>query len=51
MHRHHFNHIGKDVWILIHGDDIVVVARQEGRDYTEQTLRSAYEVKVDLVGP
>ena len=29
----------------------VVVARQAGRDYTEQTLRNAYEIKVDIAGP
>ena len=29
----------------------MVVARQAGRDYTEQTLRNAYEVKVDIAEP
>ena len=47
----HFHHPGKDVWCLVHGDDFVVVARQEGRDHIESTLRAAYEIKVDVAGP
>ena len=37
--------------MLVHGDDFVTVARAEGRAYVEQTLRSQYEIKVDLAGP
>ena len=47
----HFYHADKDIWILVHGDDFVVVARQSGREYAETTLRAQYEVKVDMAGP
>jgi len=47
----HFHRPEKDIWLLVHGDDFVVVARQAGRDYIEQTLKSVYEVKVDIAGP
>ena len=47
----HFYHVGKDIWILVRGDDFVVVARQSGREYAEATLRIQYEVKVDIAGP
>ena len=46
----HFYHPGKDIWLLVHGDDFVTVARQAGRDYTKQILSNAYEVKVDVAG-
>ena len=47
----HFYHASRDIWMLVHGDDFVVVARAEGRAYTEQVLRDKYEIKVDLAGP
>ena len=47
----HFYHPGKDIWLLVHGDDFVAVARQAMRDYTKQILSDAYEVKVDVAGP
>ena len=47
----HFHHKAKDIWILVHGDDFVVVARQAGREFVEATLRAQYEIKVDLAGP
>ena len=28
-----------------------MVARREGRDHIEATLRAAYEIKVDVAGP
>ena len=37
--------------MLVHGDDFVTVARAEGRAYVEKTLRSQYEIKVDIAGP
>ena len=46
-----FFHREKDIWILVHGDDFVVVARKSGRDYAEDTLRKAYEIKVENAGP
>ena len=47
----HFYHAARDIWMLVHGDDFVTVARAEGRAYVERTLRSQYEIKVDLAGP
>ena len=47
----HFYHPSKDIWVLVHGDDFVIVAKQAGRTYTEEVLRAAYEVKVDIAGP
>ena len=47
----HFFLAEKDIWILVHGDDFVVVARQSGREYAEATLRAQYEVNVDMIGP
>ena len=47
----HFYHAELDIWCLVHGDDFVIVARQEGRDHAEAVLRAAYEVKVDIAGP
>ena len=29
----HFYHPGKDIWLLVHGDDFVTVARRAGREY------------------
>ena len=36
--------------MLVHGDDFVTAARAEGRAYVEKTLRSQYEIKIDLAG-
>ena len=47
----HFYHRERDVWLLVHGDDFVVVARRAGREYTEKTLRDVYDIKVDIAGP
>ena len=47
----HFHHRRLDVWVLVHGDDFVVVSRRAGRQHTESALRAAYEIKVDLAGP
>ena len=47
----HFYHASKDIWMLVHGDDFVTVARAKGRAYVEKTLRSQYEIKVDIAGP
>ena len=47
----HFYHAEKDIWVLVHGDDFAVVAKQSGREYAEATLRAQYEVKVDIAGP
>ena len=47
----HFYHPGRDIWLLVHGDDFVTVARQAGREYTQQVLSDAYEIKVDIAGP
>ena len=35
----HFHHKQKEVWILVHGDDFVVVSRRHGREHIEATLR------------
>ena len=47
----HFYQRKLDIWMLVHGDEFVVVAREAGRKHTEETLRKAYEIKVDVVGP
>ena len=36
--------------MLVHGDDFVTVARRAGREYTQQVLSDAYEIKVDIAG-
>ena len=47
----HFYHAARDIWMLVHGDDFVAVARSEGRAYLEATLRGSYEIKIDIAGP
>ena len=47
----HFYHAEKDIWILVHGDDFVVVARKAGRAYAEKTLKDKCEVKTEMAGP
>ena len=46
-----FYHPGKDIWLLVHGDEFLAVARQAGRDYTKQIFSDAYEIKADVAGP
>ena len=36
---------------MVHVDDFVIGAEQSSRASTEEVLRDAYEVKVDLAGP
>ena len=40
----HFYHKGLQSYILVHGDDFVIVGRREGRKHALSLLRSAYEV-------
>ena len=40
----HFFHKDLETYILVHGDDFFMVGRQEGREYSLSTLRSAYEL-------
>ena len=39
------------MWLLCHGDDFVSTARAAGQKHVADTLRSAYEVKIQQAGP
>ena len=47
----HFVHHRLGIWVVVHGDDFLVVARGTGRRYFEKIIRTAYEVKVSVAGP
>ena len=47
----HFWHPSKDIWVLVHGDDFVSVAREDGQKFLHRTLSAAYEVKLSQAGP
>ena len=40
----HFFHKGLHTYILVHGDDFVIVGRREGRKHALSLLRGAYEL-------
>ena len=46
----HFYHSLYQVRILVHGDDFVIVGRRAGRQYAEQVLGNAYDIKTDYAG-
>jgi hypothetical protein len=46
-----FLHPRFDIWVVVHGDDFLVVARGAGRQYFEKIIRAAYEVKISIAGP
>ena len=48
----HFFQKGLQTYILVHGDDFIIVGRQHGRKHALSLLRSAYELsKVVTLGP
>ena len=48
----HFFHKDLETYILVHGDDLFIVGRQEEREHVLRLLRSAYELgKVVTLGP
>ena len=40
-----------DIWVLVHGDDFVIIARKAGREFALKILKAAYELKIDIAGP
>ena len=47
-----FWHPVHEVRVLVHGDDFVVLADQQGQSYVETLLRSQYDLRVDgSLGP
>jgi hypothetical protein len=47
----HFVHPRLGIWVVVHGDDFLVVARGAGRRYFEKIIRAVHEVKVSIAGP
>ena len=47
----HFLHPRLGIWVVVHSDDFLVVARGAGRQYFEKVIRAAYEVKISIAGP
>ena len=46
----HFYHAKLGIYILVHGDDFVVVARAAGQEHVEKTLKDVYEMKSQTLG-
>ena len=47
----HSYHQGHDTWLLVHGDDFMIVGRSQGRTHAINALKGAYEVTIDTAGP
>ena len=47
----HFFHPELKVGILVHGDDVVIIGRRQGREHAIKALGDAYEIKIDSAGP
>ena len=47
----HFYHPLHKVWVLVHGDDFMIIGRQAGRDYTTEVLGKAYKITIGHAGP
>ena len=47
----HFRHSGKDINLLVHGDDFFAVGRESDLGYLKDTLSSRYQLKAELIGP
>ena len=45
-----FWHKGRDIWLVVHGDDFVSVAEPGDQDFLHQTLSDVYEVKKSVAG-
>ena len=47
-----FTHVEKDIRLLVHGHDFLVLADEEGHEFVDQVLKSRYEFKCDEhIGP
>ena len=47
----HFRHSGKDINLLVHGEDFFSVGRESDLGYLRETLSSHYQLKSELIGP
>ena len=45
-----FHHPERKIWVVVHGDDFITVAEDEGIEYLEKVLSSSYAIKSSYLG-
>ena len=47
----HFHHPDWNVYLVVHGDDFIMVSRRDGRRKTMKLLEDHFDIKSSVAGP